>query len=73
MVSRYAHPRRAKAARFDLRQVVVRHAIPIVAVSCLTLAGTIAAVLWKRRRRDSWDARIDRLGRTFADAANGAG
>ena|ERR1700733_14590252 len=73
MVSPYAHPLGAKAPRFDLRQVVARHAIPIIAVSCLTLAGTIAAVLLKRRRRDRWDARIDRLRRTFADAANGAG
>jgi hypothetical protein len=73
MVSPYAHPLGAKTPRFDLPQAVARHAVPIIAVSCLTLAGTLAAVLVKRRRRDRWDARIDRLRRTFADAANGAG
>jgi hypothetical protein len=75
MVSRYAHPRGAKAfknTRFDLRQFVTRHPIPVV-LSCLALGGTIAAVILKRRRRDAWDARITRLRQAFVDAANGAG
>ena len=75
MVSPFAHPRGARATRntkFDLRQFVTRHPIS-VALSCLALGGTIAAVILKRRRRNPWDARLDRLRQAFADAANGAG
>jgi hypothetical protein len=69
LLSRYAHPRGTK---FDLRQFLARHPVP-VALSCLALVGgTIAAVVGRRRRRDTWHAKMDRLRRLFADAANGA-
>ena len=70
MVSRFAHPR---GTRFDLRELVTRYRIP-VALSCLALVGgTIAAVMVQRRRRDTWDARLDRLRQTVLDAAKGIG
>jgi len=76
LVSPFAHPRVTQAApkltRFDLRQFVTSHPIP-VALSCLALGGAIAAVILKRRRHDSWDARIDRLRQAFANTANSAG
>src|SRR5579871_5733105 len=72
LVSPFAHPRGVEAARFDLRQFMTKHRVP-VALSCLALSGAIAAVILKRRRRDTWDARIARLRELFVDAANGAG
>ena len=76
LVSPFAHPRSgqeaAKLTKFNLRRFVRRHPVP-VALSCLALGGAIAAVILKRRRPDSWDARIDRLRQAFATAANGAG
>ena len=75
LVSPFAHPRGVKDAKsttFDLWQFVTRHPLP-VALSCLALGGTIAAVILKRRRRDRGDARINRLRQAFVDAANGAG
>jgi hypothetical protein len=70
LVSRFAHPR---GTRFDLRQLVTRYRIP-VALSCLALVGgTIAAVIVQRRRRDTWDARLDRLRQTVLDAVKGIG
>jgi hypothetical protein len=72
LVSPFAHPRGDRVTKFDLRPFVTRHPIP-VALSCLALGGTIAAVIWKRRRRDTWDARIDRLRQALVDAAIGAG
>jgi hypothetical protein len=71
LVSPFAHPRGDKFATFNLRQFVTRHPIP-VALSCLVLGGTIAAGILKRRRRDAWAARLDRLRHSFSDAANGA-
>jgi hypothetical protein len=73
LVSPFAHPRSAKVARFDLRQFVTSHSLPI-ALSCLALGGAVAAaVILKRRRHDSWDARLARLRQSLVDAANGAG
>ena len=73
MVSPFAHPRIAKDTRFDLRRFVARHPVPI-ALSCLALAGgTIAAVMMKRRRRDAWGPRLDRLRQAFLDGAKGVG
>jgi hypothetical protein len=72
LVSPFAHPRGAKVTAFSLRQFVMRHPVS-VALSCLALGGTIAAVILKRRGRDTWDARIDRLRRALVNAANGAG
>ena len=70
MVSRFTHPR---GTRFNLRAFVTRYRIP-VALSCLALVGgTIAAVMVQRRRRDTWDARLDRLRQTVLDAAKGIG
>jgi hypothetical protein len=69
LISRYAHPR---GATFDLRRFVAKYPVPVV-LSCLALVGgTIAVVVGRRRRRDTWHARMDRLRRLFADAANGA-
>src|SRR5580704_11026293 len=64
LVSPFAHPRGARVSTFDLRQFVTRHSIPL-ALSCLALGGAVAAVILKRRRRDSWDARVDRLRQTL--------
>ena len=75
LVSPFAHPRGAKQTKvstFDLRQFVARHPVP-VALSCLALGGAIAAVIFERRRRDTLDARIDRLKQAFVQAANDAG
>ena len=72
LVSPFAHPRGAKVARFALRDFVTRHPIP-VALSCLALGGTIAGILYKRQRRDSWEARISRLRQALVNAANDAG
>jgi hypothetical protein len=72
LVSPFAHPRGAKVAKFALRDFVTSHPIP-VALSCLALGGTIAAIILKRRRRDTWDARIGRLRESFGNAANDAG
>ena len=75
LVSPFAHPRGAKqteVSTFNLRQFVARHPVP-VALSCLALGGAIAAVILKRRRRDTWDARIDRLRQAFVQAANSVG
>ena len=70
LVSPFAHPR---GAGFDLRELVTRHPIS-VALSCLALVGgTIAAVMVQRRRRDAWDARLDRLRQTVLNAAKGLG
>jgi hypothetical protein len=72
LVSPFAHPRSAKVTTFDLRQFVTRHSIPL-ALSCLALGGAVAAVILKRRHRDRWDVRLDRLRQTLVDAAHGAG
>ena len=72
LVSPFAHPRGAKVARSALRDFVTSHPIP-VALSCLVLGGTIAAIIYQRRRRDTWDARIGHLREAFANAANDAG
>ena len=72
LVSPFAHPRGAKVAKFVLRDFVRSHPIP-VALSCLALGGTIAAIIYKRQRHDTWDARIGRLRRAFVNAANDAG
>jgi hypothetical protein len=74
LVSPFAHPRGAKQTEvtFNLRQFVARHPVP-VALSCLALGGAIAAVILKRQRRDTWDARIDRLRQAFVQAANSVG
>jgi hypothetical protein len=72
LVSPFAHPRGVEATRFDLRQFMTKHRVP-VALSCLALSGALAAVILKRRRRDTWDARIARLRKLFVDATNGAG
>ena len=44
LVSPFAHPRGAKIARFDLRQFVTSHPIPVF-LSCLALGGAIAAII----------------------------
>ena len=72
LVSPFAHPRGAKVARFALRDFVTRHPIP-VALSCLALGGTIAAILYRRQRRDGWEGRIGRLRQALVNAANDAG
>ncbi len=72
LVSPFAHPRAAKVARFALRDFLTRHPIP-VALSCLALGGAIAAILYKRQRRDTWEARIGRLRQAVVNAANDAG
>lgn len=72
LVSPFAHPRGAKVARFALRDFVTRHPIPVV-LSCLVLGGTIAAIIYERQRRDTWDARIGRLRQALVNAANEAG
>jgi hypothetical protein len=76
LVSPFAHPRGArdvKNAQFDFRQFVAKHPV-FAALSCLALVGgTIAAVVVKRRRREAWDARLDRLRQALLDAANGVG
>lgn len=72
LVSPFAHPRGAKVATYKLRDFVTSHPIP-VALSCLALGGTIAAAILKRRRRNSWEARIDRLRQAFVNVANDAG
>lgn len=77
LVSPFAHPRSAQDTRnlerttFGVREFVARHPWA-VALSCLALGGTIAAVILKRRRGDGWEARIDRLRQAWVDAANGA-
>ena len=72
LVSPFAHPRGVAVTRFDLRQFITKHRVPL-ALSCLALSGAIAAVILKRRRRDTWDAGIARLRELFVDATNGAG
>jgi hypothetical protein len=79
MVSPFAHPRGAKDVKsvkntkFDLRQFVARHPVPAALAGLALVGGTIAAVIVSRRRRDAWDARLDRLRRALSDAANGIG
>ncbi len=72
LVSPFAHPRGVRVARFALRDFVTSHPIP-VALSCLAVGGAIAAILYQRRRRDTWEARIGRLRQAFANAAHEAG
>jgi hypothetical protein len=72
LVSPFAHPRGAKVARSALRDFVASHPIP-VALSCLALGGTIAAIIYQRQRRDTWDARLGRLRQSLVNVANEAG
>lgn len=76
MVSPFAHPRggrESKNARFDLRQFLAKHPVPAALWGLTLVGGTIAAVVVKRRRRDAWGARLNRLRRALLDAANGVG